>query len=72
MKTLYLALLLGAWNLNLSEYSTSIPFGEVRINPASLPWVLAAIYGEPLDGEVECEMSGFSRLCRGEFHDEIC
>ena len=42
MTTSYLASLLEAWNLNLSAYSTSIPFGEVRINPAPLPWVLAA------------------------------
>ena len=30
------------------------------------------IYGQPPDGEAKRELSGFGRLCRGEFHDEIC
>ena len=30
------------------------------------------IYGQPPDGEVGRERGGFSRLYRGEFHDEIC
>ena len=42
MTASYSALSLKAWNMNLSAYSTSIPFGEVRINPAPLPWALAA------------------------------
>ena len=29
------------------------------------------IHGQPPDGEVGCELGGFGRLCRGEFHDEI-
>ena len=29
------------------------------------------IYGQPLDGEVGCELGGFGKLYRGEFHDEI-
>ena len=42
MTASYSALLLEVWNPNLSAYSTSIPSGEVRINPAPLPWALAA------------------------------
>ena len=30
------------------------------------------IYRQPSDGEVGRELGGFGRLCRGEFHDEIC
>ena len=37
----YPASLLEAWNLNLSAYSISIPFGEVRISPAPLPLAFA-------------------------------
>ena len=42
MTTSYSALLLEALELNLRDYSTSIPSGKVRIRPASLPWALAA------------------------------
>ena len=43
MKTSYSASLLEAWKPNLRAYSVSIPFGEVRISLAPLPWVLAAL-----------------------------
>ena len=42
MTTLYSTSLLGAWNQYLSAYSMSIPFGEVRIRPASLPYAFVA------------------------------
>ena len=42
MTASYSASLLEAWNSNLSAYSTLIPSGEVRINPAPLPWALTA------------------------------
>ena len=29
------------------------------------------IHEQPPDREVGCELGGFNRLCRGEFHDEI-
>ena len=32
----------------------------------------SSIYGQPPDREVGGELGRFSRLCRGEFHDEIC
>ena len=38
----YSTSLLEAWKLNLRAYSTSIPYGEVRIRPTPLPWALAA------------------------------
>ena len=38
----YSASLLEAWNLNLSAYSMSIPSGEVRIRPDSLPCAFEA------------------------------
>ena len=37
MTASYSASLLEAWNLNLSAYSISIPYREVRIIPAPLP-----------------------------------
>ena len=37
MTASYLASLLDVWNPNLSTYSMSIPYGEVRIRPAPLP-----------------------------------
>ena len=37
MTASYSTSLLEAWNPNLSAYSMSIPSGEVRIKPASLP-----------------------------------
>ena len=37
MTASYSASLLEAWNPNLSAYSMSMPFGEVRIRPAPLP-----------------------------------
>ena len=40
-------------------YSTSVGIG-------------GPIHGQPPYGEVGCELGGFSRVCRGEFHDEIC
>ena len=53
MTASYSTSLLEAWNLNLSAYSMSIPSGEVRINPTSLPCAfdapsdveLAQLYG---------------------------
>ena len=42
MTASYLASLLEAWNPNLSAYSMSIPFGEVRIKPAPLPCAFVA------------------------------
>ena len=42
MMASYSASLLEAWNPNLSAYSTSIPSGEVRTNPAPLPCVFVA------------------------------
>ena len=42
MTASYSALLLKAWNLNLSAYSISIPSGEVRISPAPLPCAFVA------------------------------
>ena len=42
MTASYSVSLLEAWNLNMSAYSTSIPFGEVRIKPTPLPWALTA------------------------------
>ena len=67
----YSASLLEAWNPNLSAYSTSIPEGQNQTCTASLN-IGDPIYGQPLDGEVECELGGFGKLYRGEFHDEIC
>ena len=43
MKTSYSASLLKAWKPNLRAHSVSISSGEVRINPALLPWALAAL-----------------------------
>ena len=37
----YSASLFEVWNPNLSAYSTSIPYKEVRIKPAQLLWALA-------------------------------
>ena len=42
MKASYSASLLEAWNPNLSAYSISIPYGEVRIRPAPLPCAFEA------------------------------
>ena len=42
MTASYSASLLEAWNPNLSAYSMSIPSGEVRIRPSSLPYALKA------------------------------
>ena len=42
MTTSYSASLLEVGKLNLRAYSTSIPFGEVRIRLAPLHWALAA------------------------------
>ena len=42
MTASYSASLLEAWNPNLSAYSISIPSGEVRIRPASLPYAFVA------------------------------
>ena len=42
MMASYSASLLEALNLNLSAYSISIPFGEVRIRPAPLPCAFEA------------------------------
>ena len=42
MTASYSALLLEAWNSNLSAYSMSIPSGEVRIKPAPLPYAFMA------------------------------
>ena len=42
MTALYSASLLEVRNLNLSAYSMSIPFGEVRIRPAPLPCAFEA------------------------------
>ena len=42
MTASYLALLLEAWNPNMSTYSMSIHFGEVRIKPAPLPCAFVA------------------------------
>ena len=38
----YSASLLEVWNPNLSAYSMSIPYGEVRIRPAPLPCAFEA------------------------------
>ena len=42
MTASYSASLLEAWNPNLSSYLMSIPFGEVRIKPAPLPYAFVA------------------------------
>ena len=42
MTASYSASLLEAWNPNLSVYSMSTPFGEVRIKPAPLPYAFEA------------------------------
>ena len=42
MTASYSALLLEAWNPNLSAYSMFIPSGEVRIRPALLPCAFEA------------------------------
>ena len=42
MMASYSASLLEVWNPNLSAYSMSIPSGEVRIRPASLPCAFEA------------------------------
>ena len=42
MTSSYSASLLEAWKPNLRAYSVSIPSGEVRISPTSLPWALVA------------------------------
>ena len=42
MTASYSASLLEAWNPNLSAYSMSIPYGEVRIRPAQLPYAFVA------------------------------
>ena len=42
MTASYLVSLLEAWNPNLSAYSMSIPYGEVRIKPAPLPCAFKA------------------------------
>ena len=46
MTASYSASLLEAWNPNLSAYSMSIPSGEVRIRPASLPCAFVALSTE--------------------------
>ena len=48
MTASYSASLLEAWNPNLSSYSISIPSGEVRISPASLPYAFVAPSTESL------------------------
>ena len=48
MTASYSALLLEARNPNLSAYSTSIPFREVRISPAPLPCAFVAPSTESL------------------------
>ena len=48
MTASYSASLLEAWNPNLSTYSISIPSGEVRISPASLPYAFVAPSTESL------------------------
>ena len=42
MTTSYSASLLEVWNPNLSAYSMSIPFREVRIRPAPFPCAFEA------------------------------
>ena len=42
MTASYSASLLEAWNPNLSAYSMSIPYGEVRVRPAPLPYAFEA------------------------------
>ena len=42
MTASYSASLLEAWNPNLSAYSMSIPFGDVRIRPGPLPYAFEA------------------------------
>ena len=42
MTASYSTSLLEAWNPNLSAYSISIPYGEVRISPAPLPYAFVA------------------------------
>ena len=42
MTASYSASLLDVWNPNLSAYSMSIPYGEVRIRPAPLPCTFEA------------------------------
>ena len=42
MAASYSASLLDVWNPNLSAYSMSIPYGEVRIRPAPLPCAFEA------------------------------
>ena len=49
----------------------SIRGGQNQTCIASLG-ISGPIYGQPLDGEVGRELGNFGRLCRGEFHDEIC
>ena len=41
MTASYSASLLEAWNPNLSAYSMSMPYGEVRIRPAPFPCAFA-------------------------------
>ena len=45
--------------------------GQNQVCSASLS-IGGPVYRQPSYGEVERELGGFSRLCRGEFHDEIC
>ena len=69
----YSTSLLEAWKPNLRAYSTSIPFGEVRIRPTPLPWALAAPSTDNLQmGRSSINWGSYCRLCWGEFHDEIC
>ena len=42
MTASYSAMFLEAWNPNLSVYSMSIPYGEVKIRPAPLPCAFEA------------------------------
>ena len=42
MTASYSASLLEVWNPNLSTYSMSMPYGEVRIRPAPLPYAFEA------------------------------
>ena len=48
MTASYSASFLEAWNPNLSAYSISIPYGEVRISPTSLPCAFVAPFTESL------------------------
>ena len=68
MTASYSASLLEAWNPNMSAYSTSIPYGEVRIRPALLPCAFVAPSTESLQmggggGGVSRRLSVLDRLC---------